>query len=64
MEMTYDGALVATAIVAAGVGLIVALSYGQIYLAAKIFKCIFRVAVSQLKISGVAAITAALLLVF
>ena len=52
----WQKALVATAIVAAGVGLVVALSYGQIWLAAKIMKFTFATAVSKLKIAGVAAI--------
>ena len=52
----WQKALVATAIVAAGVGLVVALSYGQIWLAAKIMKFTLATAVSKLKIAGVAAI--------
>ena len=55
----WQKALVATAIVAAGAGLIVALSYGQIWLAAKIMKFTFAVAVQKLKIGGVATIVAA-----
>lgn len=55
----WQKALVATAIAAAGVGLIVALSYGQIWLAAKIMKMTFSVAVSKLKIAGVATIVGA-----
>lgn len=54
----WQKTLVATAIVAAGVGLITALSYGQIFLAAKIMKISFAVAVNKLKIAGVAAIVA------
>lgn len=43
----------------AGTGLIVALSYGQIWLVAKIMKITFGVAVRTLKIAGVASIVAA-----
>lgn len=52
----WQKGLVATAIVAAGVGLIVALSYGQIWLAASIMKVSFAAAVSSLGIGGVAAV--------
>jgi hypothetical protein len=54
----WQKALVASAIVAAGVGLVVALSYGQIYLAAKIMKITFANAVKKLTIKGVATIVA------
>ncbi len=55
---TWKKALVATEIVAAGAGLVVALSYGQIWLAAKIMKYTFDYAVYRLGIAGVATIVA------
>lgn len=62
-EMEYiDGgwawwkkALVGAAIAAAGVGLIVALSYGQVWLAAKIMKTTFSLAVRKIGAAGVTA---------
>ena len=52
----WQKALVATAIVAAGAGLIVALSYGQVWVAAKIMGYTFKTAVRKLGIKAVVGI--------
>ena len=52
----WQKALVATAIVSAGVGLVVACSYGQIWLIASIMKVTFGAAVHSLGVAGVATI--------
>ena len=72
----WQKTLVGAAIVAAGVGLVVALSYGQIWLASTIMKKTFSAVVKKIGVKGVvkivgkslgvgtAAVTAALMLVF
>ena len=55
----WQKALVATAVVAAGAGLVVACSYGQIWVIASIMKVTFAAAVNSLGITGVATIVGA-----